>query len=88
MPTPTITVYSKDRCSLCTTALAQIEQVLAKLPPGTRTPRLEVVDITTSPALLEQYRYDIPVVTLNGEFLFRYHVLPGVLRNRILDLQS
>lgn len=70
MPTSRVVIYSKANCGLCDEALEIVERVRTKLPF-----ELSVVDITTlAHAELLRYRYDIPVVSVNGVELFKHRV--------------
>ena len=74
---PLVTLYTKADCSLCDVAKA----VLAKarsLQPHT----LEAVDITDAENahLFAKYRYDIPVLSINGMFWSKHRItLEGTL---------
>ena len=68
--TPHLTLYTGPSCSLCDTAKALIEKVAADTPLT-----LELVDITTDPALFEAHRYEIPVVAIDGASVANGH--PG-----------
>lgn len=65
----TIEIYSKADCSLCEEAKAVLLQVQRKVPFT-----LIEVDITTDPALFERYRYDIPVVFVDGHKAFKHRL--------------
>lgn len=70
MPALAVVIYSKTNCGLCDEALAVIERVRARMPF-----ELRVVDITTLPhAELLAYRYEIPVVFVNGVDAFHHRV--------------
>ncbi|NGQ95091.1 glutaredoxin family protein [Brevibacillus sp. SYP-B805] len=60
-----IRLYGRKGCCLCDDVEARIRWV------GRETPlRLELVDITTDPALEEKYMLTIPVVEIDGEEAF------------------
>lgn len=70
MPTRRVVVYSKENCGLCEEAVEAIQRVQRRVPF-----ELSVVDITTlAHDLLLRYRYDIPVVTVDGRELFKHRV--------------
>jgi hypothetical protein len=73
--TPRLTLYTGPNCSLCDTAKALIEKVAADTPLT-----LEVVDITSDPALFEAHRYEIPVVAVDGAIALRGKVSEFWLR--------
>ena len=77
-----ITIYSRDECCLCDDAKEVIEETLQRLKL-TYSVRVEVIDITSDAALLEKYQYEIPVITINGDFAFRYKVHPITLEKKI-----
>ena len=58
-------LYSKPGCSLCDQARDILEQVRTRIP-------FELVeeDIRADPALFSAYRYDIPVVLVDGQPAF------------------
>ena len=77
LPIPTVTIFGKPGCCLCDEALEVIERVSRRVPF-----RLEKVDITSSPDLMARYRYDIPVVHVDGREAF----LQGVDEKQFLRL--
>lgn len=46
---------------------------------------LELVDVALHPSLWERYRYDVPVVLLDGEVVFRHRVDPEALEKLLLQ---
>lgn len=62
--THTITLYAKAGCHLCDEAREYLEESLA----GRRAGGIELVeiDIRRDEALLERYRYRIPVIAVDG----------------------
>lgn len=72
-----ITVYSRPGCHLCDVALHEI-RTLEPLPF-----ELEVVDIESDEALLARYLERIPVVELDGEELYEFHVDRDDLKRRL-----
>ncbi|XXF75272.1 glutaredoxin family protein [Myxococcaceae bacterium GXIMD 01537] len=64
-----VDIYSKPACSLCEKAVDAVERARARIPFF-----LAVVDIRQSPELFEKWRYDIPVVFIDGEFAFKHRV--------------
>lgn len=62
-----IILYSKPGCRLCEEMKTEIAKAnCANLYQITE------INIETDPALAEQYRYDIPVLTINGVEAFKY----------------
>ena len=74
----TVTLYGKAGCHLCDDARSALEEVRAERPFD-----LHEVDISLDPALHRAYGERIPVVELDGEELFEYHVEPRALRERL-----
>jgi len=62
--TTTITLYAKAGCHLCDEARAWLEEAVAD--PNISGVEIAEVDIRRDPTLFEQYRYRIPVITVDG----------------------
>ena len=73
-----VTLYGKPGCHLCEDARAVVERVRGQRPFDLRE-----VDVTLDPALHREYGERIPVLTLNGEELFEFHVEEAVLLERL-----
>jgi glutaredoxin len=69
-----VTLYGKPGCHLCDDAREVVERVRREHPF-----ELREVDISLDPALFREYGERIPVLALNGEELFDYHVEEAVL---------
>jgi glutaredoxin len=69
-----VTLYGKPGCHLCDDAREVVERVRKEHPF-----ELREVDISLDPALFREYGERIPVLALNGEELFDYHVEEAVL---------
>ncbi|XHF26822.1 glutaredoxin family protein [Corallococcus exercitus] len=78
-----VDIYSKPRCSLCVKALAVVEEVQGRLPF-----ELYVTDILQSPDLFEAWRYDIPVVLIEGVPAFKHRVDAEALEARIREVMN
>jgi glutaredoxin len=76
--TPSVVVYHAEGCHLCERALAVVRAVRAELGFA-----LEEVDITGEPELEARYREWLPVVEIDGQRAFVYHVHEDGLRRRI-----
>jgi hypothetical protein len=65
-------LYSKPGCSLCDQARDILEQVRTHIP-------FELVeeDIRADPTLFQAYRYDIPVVLVDGQPAFKLRFSAG-----------
>ena len=81
--TPKVTLYGKAGCCLCDEAKEVLADVRAERPF-----ELEEVDVSLDPALNHQYGERIPVVAVEGEELFEYHVDRQLLRQRLDTLES
>jgi glutaredoxin len=78
-----VVIYGAPDCSLCDDAKAILEPASARLGF-----RLRAVDISQDPELETRYRERIPVVEIDGEQAFVYHVLPGALARKIEAAQA
>ena len=73
-----VIIYSRPGCHLCDDAKAAI------LSAGCSDQfLLEEINIESSEELLSKYRYDIPVITIDGVEAFIHRVDPGEFRTRI-----
>ena len=73
-PSVLVEVFRTGRCSLCEEALEVVEAVRLNLPFN-----LAVIDIEESQALFERYRFDVPVISVNGVPRFVHRVTPAAL---------
>jgi glutaredoxin len=78
-----VTLYGKPGCHLCEDAREVILRVRRSSPFA-----LEEVDVTLDPALHREYGERIPVVAVDGEELFEYHVDAAVLADRVSRVES
>jgi glutaredoxin len=78
-----VVVYGAPDCTLCDEAKAILEPAAERLGF-----ELHAVDITGDPALEGQHRTSIPVVEIDGERAFVYHVSPSILARRIEAAQA
>ena len=83
MSRPTIILYGKPGCHLCEDARATLVEVRGEHPF-----ELREVDVSIDPALQRAYGERVPVVELEGEELFEYHVDPEALRKRLDTVTS
>ena len=73
-----VVVYSRPGCRLCEEMKSEIARAdCAELY------LLEEIDIETDPELLRQYRYDIPVLTIDGVEAFRHRLVAEEFRAKI-----
>jgi glutaredoxin len=75
---PLVTLYGKPGCHLCDDARAVVERVREQ-----RHFELREVDVTVDPGLHREYGERIPVLALDGEELFEFHVEEAVLLERL-----
>ncbi len=73
-----IEIYSKSDCSLCDQAKAVLLEVRSRVPF-----ELVEIDIERDPLLFERFRYDIPVVFIDGKKAFKHRLDPRVLEARL-----
>ena len=73
-----VVMYSRPGCHLCEEARAVLDGLRERLPFA-----LTEVDIEADAALHARYLERIPVVTLDGEELFDYHVDVEELERRL-----
>ena len=78
MTAPRVTLYGKAGCCLCDEAKQALAAVRADV-----WFELEEVDVSLDPRLHRIYGERIPVVAVEGEELFDYHVDPDELRQRL-----
>jgi glutaredoxin len=76
--TPAVTLYGRPGCHLCDEARTVLERVRADAPF-----ELREIDIDRDDELFKRYLERIPVVCLDGEELFEYHVDERTLRRRL-----
>jgi glutaredoxin len=73
-----VTLYGKPGCHLCDDARGIVERVRAQRPF-----ELREVDVSLDPVLYAEYGERIPVLALDGEELFEFHVEEAVLLQRL-----
>ena len=76
--TPAVTLYGRPGCHLCDEA----REALLRVRTGAPFELLEI-DIERDDELFKRYLERIPVVCLNGEELFEFHVDEAALRRRL-----
>ena len=78
-----VIIYSKPGCHLCDEAKASI------LSAGCSDQFvLEEINIHSDEELLRKYKYDIPVIAINGIECFMHRVSPDEFRTRINRIKS
>jgi glutaredoxin len=78
-----VIVYSRPGCHLCDEAKAAIENSNCS-----EHYTLEEVNIESDEGLLKKYKYDIPVVLIDGEEAFRHRVDPDEFKIRVIRVQK
>jgi len=73
-----VVLYGKAGCHLCEEARATVLAVRARHPF-----ELHEVDVSTDPGLHRSHGERIPVLELDGEELFEFHVDAGELTRRL-----
>ena len=68
-PTARVVIYSRPGCHLCEEAKKVIEASVCR-----EEYTLEEINIESDQELLRRYRYDIPVIIINGEEAFRHRL--------------
>uniref|UniRef100_A0AAG5DNW4 Acetyl-CoA acetyltransferase, mitochondrial n=1 Tax=Anopheles atroparvus TaxID=41427 RepID=A0AAG5DNW4_ANOAO len=81
---PLLTLYTHDHCTLCDDLVEQLEAQFSGRY------RLEKIDITRKENIrfLRLYRYDIPVLFLNGQFLCMHRLNTDFLQKRLGEIES
>jgi 4a-hydroxytetrahydrobiopterin dehydratase len=65
-----VTLYTKRDCHLCDEAKSAIRRSGVEVD-------LQEVDIESDPDLLQRFRYDVPVIHVDGEEAFRHRIDPA-----------
>jgi predicted thioredoxin/glutaredoxin len=73
-----IELYSKPNCSLCEDARAALLGLRAR-----HAFELVERDVRSDPSLWERFRYDVPVVLIDGEVAYRHRVDPEEMERRL-----
>jgi hypothetical protein len=73
-----VVLYHAAGCHLCERARGVVESVRAEVPF-----ELQEIDIGGRPELEAEYREWLPVVEIDGERAFVYHVDPGAFRRKV-----
>ena len=78
-----VIVYSRPGCHLCDEAKAAIQNAGCS-----ERFTLEEINIESDKELLRKYKYDIPVVTIDGVESFIHRVDPSEFRARITRIKN
>ena len=76
-----VEVYSRPGCHLCDEAKEVIERVRLRFPFA-----LRIINVETEPELEQAYGGQIPVVFINGNKAFKYHVDEAELEKKVKKL--
>jgi glutaredoxin len=77
---PRIVLYCRPGCHLCD----EVKKVI-QASGFNEEYTLEEINIESDPDLLERYRYDIPVITINGVEAFRHQLTLDEFRKRLKE---
>jgi len=83
MSKPQVTIYSRPGCHLCDEAKAAIESAGCSDQFV-----LSEINIESDEELLSKYKYDIPVITIDGVESFIHRVNPDEFRTRIKRIKK
>lgn len=80
---PKLTMYTKQQCQLC-------DELVQELSPFMNRLQFEKVDITKpeNREYFKRYRYDIPVLHINGEFLCMHRLDAKLLDSKLNELAN
>jgi len=76
-----VEIYTRPGCHLCDEAKVVIDRVRLRFPFA-----FHIINIETDPDLEETYREQIPVVLINGNKAFKYHVDERELEKKVKKL--
>lgn len=82
---PMLTLYTREPCPMCDELKEELQPFLAS-----GACKLQMVNIATKENLkyLRLYRYEIPVLFLNGEFLCKHRLNRDLLEKSLKELKS
>lgn len=69
-----VTVYSKPGCLLCDEAMEQVELARREMAFA-----VSEVNILSDPTLYDRYKFEIPVIAVNGRDVFRHRLTAAEL---------
>lgn len=78
---PKLTLYTKDNCSLCDTLVEELHSFNHRYD-------FEKIDITKNDDLFGLYRYEIPVLHLNGKFLCKHKLNVELLDGKLKEIEN
>jgi len=65
--------------------LAELESFARSLPPQTRLPAIELVDVDSDPELARRHGLNVPVLLLDGAVVCRHRLDPAELKRLLRD---
>lgn len=71
-------IYSKENCQLCD----ELKEVVKKVNRDIEF-EIKEIDINKDPEIFEKYKYDIPVVHINGLIAFKHRITENELRKKL-----
>ena len=78
-----VVLYTKSRCGLCEEMKAEMQKAGVE-----ELYTLEEVDIEQDAELFSRYRYDIPVLCINGVEAFRHRLQPDEFKAYLTSLPT
>jgi glutaredoxin len=75
-----VIIYSRPGCHLCDEAKAAIQNAGCN-----DSFTLEEINIESDDELLKKYKYDIPVITIDGVEAFKHRVNPEEFKIRVIS---
>ncbi len=78
MAEPLVTLFTKEDCPLCDEAKGVLDAARSQVEF-----RLELVDIERDREFYEAYKWEIPVVHVNGRMAFKHRLDLGKLVTRL-----
>jgi glutaredoxin len=80
-----VTFYTKPGCCLCDDARDEIEAAIRQLDPA--TVRLVEINILSDLETFLRFRYDIPVIAINGVPLLKHRITAEALLQKLKGLK-
>ena len=80
MSKPHVIIYSRPGCHLCDKAKAAIQNAGCN-----DSFTLEEINIESDDELLKKYKYDIPVITIDGVEAFKHRVNAAEFKIRVIS---
>lgn len=74
-------MYTKDNCSLCDVLVSELEPFRHRFV-------FKKIDITKNKKYFDLYRYEIPVLHLNGEYLCKHRLNATLLAEKLDEIEK